>query len=337
MKKSNVKKWVLVLSGFFFFAVLLGCPLFGSAHLSFTSVFQHWPPSPQNQDAQIFFAVRLPRVLLAALAGAAMAASGVVFQAVLRNPLACPFTLGVAGGSSFGAVIALSLGLTTEWFGFSWVTLFALGGALLSVLLVYLLASVIRSYSAVTLLLAGVGINYFFNALVLLFFFLADFTQSYAMMHWMMGSLDVVDWASVGRLAILESGTLLFLFALGRDLNLLAAGEEIARVKGVAAARTIVLSVLAASLLTSAVVAVTGPIAFVGLIVPHIYRIWVGNDHRYLLACGALGGGAFLTLCDTAARSCFGPTEIPVGVLTAILGVPVLLFLLFRRRTYLLN
>ncbi|MGH7739905.1 MAG: FecCD family ABC transporter permease, partial [bacterium] len=197
--------------------------------------------------------------------------------------------------------------------------------------------SVIRSYSAVTLLLAGVGINYFFNALVLLFFFLADFTQSYAMMHWMMGSLDVVDWPSVARLAILECGTFLFLFALGRDLNLLAAGEEIARVKGVAAARVIVLSVLAASLLTSAVVAVTGPIAFVGLIVPHIYRIWVGNDHRYLLACSALGGGAFLTLCDTAARSFFGPTEIPVGVLTAILGVPVLLFLLFRRRTYLLN
>jgi iron complex transport system permease protein len=337
MTKPFSKSGVLILTVLFFLTTLLLCPLWGSAKLSFSQVFQSWPPSPDNQDAQIFFNVRLPRVLLAALTGAAMAASGVVFQAVLRNPLACPFTLGVAGGSSFGAVAALALGLTAEWFGFSWVTLFAFLGALLSVVLVYLLASVIRSYSAVTLLLAGVGINYFFNALVLLFYFLADFTQSYAMMHWLMGSLDVVEWPSVGRLAVLEAAVLLFLFALGRDLNLLAAGEEMAQAKGVPAFRVIVLSVLAASLMTSAVVAVTGPIAFVGLIVPHIFRIWVGNDHRLLLGCGALGGGAFLMLCDTAARSCFGPTEIPVGVLTAILGVPVLLFLLFRRRTYLLN
>ncbi len=337
MKTTALKGGVLFLTALFFLAALLVCPLLGSAKLSFHSVFQSWPPDPYNQDAQIFFAVRLPRVFLAGLTGAAMASAGVVFQAVLRNPLACPFTLGVAGGSSFGAVAALALGLTADWFGFSWVTLFAFAGALLSVALVYLLASVIRSYSAITLLLAGVGINYFFNALVLLFYFLADFTQSYAMMHWLMGSLDVVEWSSVVRLALLEAVILLFLFALGRDLNLLAAGEEMAQVKGVPAFRTIVLSVLAASLLTSSVVAVTGPIAFVGLIVPHIFRIWVGNDHRFLLICSALGGAAFLMLCDTAARSCFGPTEIPVGVLTAILGVPVLLFLLFRKRTYLLN
>ncbi|HVM33628.1 MAG TPA: iron ABC transporter permease [bacterium] len=331
------KSAVLAFAAAFFLGSLLLCPLWGSAQLSFHQVFQNWPPDPDNQDAQIFFAVRLPRVFLAALAGAAMAACGVVFQAVLRNPLACPFTLGVAGGSSFGAVAALALGLTAGWMGLSWVTVFAFLGALLSVALVYALASVIRSYSAVTLLLAGVGINYFFNALVLLFYFLADFTQSYAMMHWLMGSLDVVEWSSVKRLAFLEAGVLLLLFGLGRDLNLLAAGEELAQAKGVPAPRVIVLSVLAASLLTSAVVAIAGPIAFVGLIVPHVFRIWVGNDHRVLLAGSALGGAAFLMICDTVARSCFGPTEIPVGVLTAILGVPVLLFLLFRRRTYLLN
>jgi len=269
---------------------------------------------------------------LAVLAGAAMACAGVIFQAVLRNPLACPFTLGVAGGSSFGAVAAVALGLTATIGGFSLVTLFAFLGALLSVLMVYSLASIIRSYSASTLLLAGIGINYFFNALVLLFYFLADFTQSYAMMHWLMGSLDVIEMSSVLRLAGVLIVGFAILFSLGRDLNLLAAGEELARVKGVNAFRVIILAVLAASFMTSAVVAVTGPIAFVGLIVPHIYRLWLGNDHRYLLPCSALGGAAFLMLCDTVARSFFGPTELPVGILTAILGVPVLLWLLFRHR-----
>jgi iron complex transport system permease protein len=129
----------------------------------------------------------------------------------------------------------------------------------------------------------------------------------------------------------------LVLIALARELNLLSAGEELARTKGVATSRVILVSVVAASLMTSLVVALTGPIAFVGLIIPHIYRLWIGNDHRFLLPLSALGGAAFLMLCDTAARSFFGPTELPVGVLTALLGVPVLLWLLFRRRTYLGN
>jgi iron complex transport system permease protein len=332
MNQPVLKNSVLFFSVFFFALVLLGCPLLGSTHISFHQVFQAWPPAADNQDAQIFFNVRLPRNLLAALTGAAMAVAGVVFQAVLRNPLACPFTLGVAGGSSFGAVAAIALGLTATIAGFSLVTLFAFLGALLSVFLVYSLASIIRSYSASTLLLAGIGINYFFNALVLLFYFLADFTQSYAMMHWLMGSLDVIEMSSVLRLAGVLLVGFAVLFSLGRDLNLLAAGEELARVKGVNAFRVIIISVLSASFMTSAVVAVTGPIAFVGLIVPHIYRLWLGNDHRYLLPCSALGGAAFLMLCDTAARSFFGPTELPVGILTAILGVPVLLWLLFRHR-----
>ena len=279
--------------------------------------------------------MRLPRNLLAALAGAAMACAGIVFQAVLRNPLACPFTLGVAGGSSFGAVIAILLGLTTTIGGFSFITLFSFLGALLSLFLVYSLANLIRSYSAITLLLAGVAINYFFNALVLLAYYIADFTQAYAMIHWMIGSLDVVEIATVGKLGLGIGLGFLILLALARELNLLSAGEELAKVKGVSTSRMILVSVLVASLMTSAVVALTGPIAFVGLIIPHIYRLWIGNDHRLLLPCSILGGAAFLMLCDTVARSFFGPTEVPVGVLTALLGVPVLLWLLFRRRTYL--
>ena len=333
MNRAGTKTTVLIITIIMFLVVLIGCPFVGPTTISFQKVFQSLTPSVDNQDAQIFFSVRLSRVLLAVLAGATMACAGVIFQAVLRNPLACPFTLGVAGGSSFGAVVAILLGFDISVGGFSTVTLFAFAGALLSIGLVYALASILRSYAAVTLLLAGIAISYFFNALVLLSYYVADFTQAYSMMHWLIGSLDVIDFGSIEKLSVLMGIGFLILLSFSRELNLLSAGEELAKAKGVSTVWVIVISIMTASLMTSAVVALTGPIAFVGLIIPHIYRIWIGNDHRFLLPCSALGGAAFLTLCDTVARSFFGPTEVPVGVFTALIGVPVLLWLLFHRRT----
>lgn len=332
MTSAKTKTLVLCLTTFFCLVVVLSCPLLGPTTIDYRKVFGFLVALPGGQDAQIFFSVRLPRNFLAALAGAAMACAGVVFQAVLRNPLACPFTLGVAGGSSFGAVLAILLGLGTLSFGFPAVTFFSFLGALLSIGMVYALASMLRSFSAVTLLLAGIAISYFFNALVLLAYYIADFTQAYSMMHWLIGSLDVVDMLSVEKLAILIFLGGLLLFSFARELNLLSAGDELARTKGVSTIWVIGLTVTTASLMTSAVVAFTGPIAFVGLIVPHIYRIWIGNDHRFLLPASALGGAAFLTVCDTVVRSFFGPTEVPVGVFTSLLGVPMLLWLLFHRR-----
>ncbi len=334
MISSQQRSTVLFLLSISFLLALTGCPLLGSTSISFSKVFQAWPPAPDNQDAQIFFQVRLARNLLAALTGASMAVTGVVFQAILRNSLACPFTLGIAGGCSFGAVAAIGLGFTIGWGGISMVTLFAFLGAMVSIGLVYSLASLIRSFSATTLLLAGVGINYFFSALVLLFYFMADFSQSFAMMHWLMGSLDVVEITTVGGVALVFIIVFVALFSLSRELNLLSAGEELARVKGVPTVQVVLIAVFAASFLTSTVVALTGPIAFVGLIVPHICRLLIGNDHRGLLIGSALAGATFLMLCDTLCRSLFGPTELPVGVLTALVGVPVLLVLLFKRRTY---
>lgn len=332
MSSTRVKTAVLLLTLALFAVIVLGCPFLGPTTIDFRKVFSSLDPSLGNQDAQIFFTVRLPRNFLAALTGAAMACAGVVFQAVLRNPLACPFTLGVAGGSSFGAVLAILLGIGSLSGGFSAVTLFSFLGALISIGMVYALASMLRSFTAVTLLLAGIAISYFFNALVLLAYYIADFTQAYSMMHWLIGSLDVVDMLSVKKLAILILLGTAFLLSFSRELNLISAGDELARTKGVSTVWVIGLTVTAASLMTSAVVALTGPIAFVGLIVPHVYRIWIGNDHRFLLPASALGGAAFLTLCDTVARSFFGPTEVPVGVFTSLLGVPMLLWLLFHRR-----
>jgi len=313
-----------------FLGVLFLCPLLGPTQLSFDRVFFPTEGGGSDQDARIFFSVRLPRHLLAGLAGSAMACAGMVFQAVLRNPLACPFTLGVAGGSSFGAVVAILLGLSSATWGFSWLTFFSFLGALLSLLMVYSLSLAFRSFSAITLLLGGIAISYFFNALVLLAYYLADFTQAYSMIHWMIGSLDVVEMGSVRALGLGSFVGFLLLWVQARDLNVLCAGEELAKTKGVATGRVATLCIGTASLMTSAVVALTGPIAFVGLIVPHIFRLLMGNDHRFLIPAGALGGGAFLMACDTVARTCFGPSELPVGVLTALLGVPTLLWLLLR-------
>ncbi len=336
MSITTTKTFVLLITLLVFILVLFGCPFIGPTTLSYGKVFHAWPPVMDNPDTQIFFSVRLPRNCLAALAGAAMACAGIIFQAVLRNPLACPFTLGVAGGSSFGAVIAILLGLTTAVHGFSWITLFSFLGALFFPFPGLFLGQPAEvSFSAITILLAGVATNYFFNALVLLAHYIADFTQAYAMIHWMIGSLDVIDLATVERLSLGIVAGFMVLIALARELNLLSAGEELAKVKGVATSRVILISILVASLMTSSVVALTGPIAFMGLIIPHVFRLWIGNDHRFLLPCSTLGGAAFLMLCDTAARSFFGPSEVPVGVLTALLGVPVLLWLLFRRKAYL--
>jgi iron complex transport system permease protein len=326
-RKVLVLGWTVLL----FLVVLVACPFLGPTQLSYDKVFGSLGTGIEDQDARIFFTVRLPRSLLAALAGAAMACAGTVFQAVLRNPLACPFTLGVAGGSSFGAVMAILLGFSATAWGPSWVTLFSFLGALLSLWLVHILSLVLRSHSAVTLLLGGIAVSYFFNALVLLSYYVADLTQSYAMIHWMIGSLDVIEMGPVRRLAWGVGAGCLLLLLHARDLNLLSAGEELARTKGVPTSRVMALSIGVASLMTSAVVALTGPIAFVGLIVPHIYRLLLGQDHRFLIPAAALGGAAFLMACDTVARTAFGPTELPVGILTALLGVPMLLWLLLRR------
>ncbi len=332
---------MLFLTLILFILVLFGCPFIGPTALSYGKVFHAWPPVMDNPDSQIFFSVRLPRNLLAALAGAAMACAGIIFQAVLRNPLACPFTLGVAGGSSFGAVIAILLGLTTTVYGISTGSpSFLLWAPSFPFSWVYSLATLLRSFSAITILfLAGSRHQLFlqrFGAAGLLHRRLHP--SPIPLIHWMMGCLDVVDLMTVEKLSLGIMAGFMVLFFFARELNLLSAGEELAKVKGVATSRVILVSILVASLMTSAVVDLTGPIAFVGLIIPHIFRLWIGNDHRFLLPCSTLGKELlFSSLCDTVARSFFGPTEVPVGVLTALLGVPVLLWLLFRRKAYCLQ
>lgn len=284
---------------------------------------------------QILVYARLPRIALAVLTGASLSLAGVAFQALLRNPLATPYTLGISSGSSFGAVLAIVglqwLGLET--FASASVPLMAFVGAGAAVGISYLIAR--RRGPALptsTLLLGGVCIAFFFGAMTLFVHYVADLGQSYLMMRWMMGSLDVGEFASLGPvvpMVLLGTGLLL---AISRHLNLLAGGETVALSRGVDVRRVQQLAYFGASLITAAVVGVAGPIGFVGLVVPHCVRLIVGPDHRVLMPSALLAGAAFLVLCDLVGRTLIAPTEIPVGVITAMTGGPFLVWLL-RRHT----
>lgn len=307
-------------------------PLIGSTPISFTRVLDRSIPFGQNVDAQIFFVARLPRVLAGALVGAALAAAGVVFQAMLRNPLATPFTLGVSAGASLGAMLAIIFGAAAIAGPLAAVPLASLAGASIAAYIVYRLATLQgRAMSTTVLLLAGVTLNSFFSALIMFVQYLADFTQVYRAVRWLMGDLDVGGFQPI--LAVLPLVLLAFaMFAvLASSLNLLSVGEDAAAARGVDVGRTQRLAFVSASLATSAAVALAGPIGFVGIVVPHLVRLMVGVDHRIVLPAAALFGAAFLVVCDLGARTLLAPIEVPVGVVTAMLGGPFFLWLLVRR------
>jgi iron complex transport system permease protein len=307
-------------------------PLVGTSQISLSRAFDRSIPFDQNVDAQIFFIARLPRVLAGALAGATLAAAGVVFQAMLRNPLATPFTLGVSAGASLGAMLATVFGASLALGPLSPVPLASLAGAAVASAIVYWLATPYRRpMSTSVLLLAGVTLNSFFSALIMFVQYMADFAQVARAIRWVMGDLDVGGFQPI--LAVLPLVAIAFaLFALlPASLNLLSVGSDAAAARGVDVARAQRLAFVSASLATAAAVSLAGPIGFIGIVVPHLVRLLVGVDHRIVLPASALFGAAFLVLCDLAARTLMAPVEIPVGVITAILGGPFFLWLLVRQ------
>jgi iron complex transport system permease protein len=274
--------------------------------------------------------LRFPRAVQAALVGAALAASGATFQALVRNPLAEPYILGVSGGAAVGAVLALALGLH----GSAWaVPLAAFAGAVFAIVLVFRIAlSVGRILDTRVLLLAGVVVASFFNACVLLTLTFADMETFRSAIFWMMGSFSGATWGETTVLAAYLAPALLLLFALARPLNLMAIGEDTAAHLGTSVEKIKLLAYGTASFLAAAAVAVSGVIGFVGLVVPHVVRLLWGSDHRFLIPASALLGATFLSVADTVSRVALAPNELPVGVVTAFIGVPFFIWLL-RRRT----
>ena len=258
--------------------------------------------------------------------------AGVLFQAILRNSLADPFTLGISAGSSFGAVVAIWLGLETVVWGIPVVSVAAFAGAFLTIFLVFFIARAGQALPTLTLLLAGVTLNFLFGAVIMFIHYAANFSQGYLMSRWMMGAVDSADMATVARSAPFVLICLLGLVWMSGQLNPLSAGEEWAASRGINVHRVKNLAYFIGSVLTASVTAFSGPIGFVGLIVPHTIRLIFGPDHRTLIPASFFIGSAFLVLCDTASRTLFAPTEIPVGVITAVLGGPFFIVLLKRKR-----
>ncbi len=329
-KRQDGNRLVVCLASFAFLLLALAlCPFVGYADVGIDILWNS--ENYAETDRQIFFLLRLPRVLFAALAGAALSIAGVVYQATLRNDLAEPFSLGVAGGAALGAVLGMQVSFLSSYAAS--VPLLAFTGSIAAIFIVYTI-SMRRggTLSPETLILAGVALNLFFGAIILVVQYLTDPYQTVQIIRWMMGGIPVVGKAQlfVGIAILLVSW--LTLMTLSKQIDILTLGEFPAFHLGVSVGKLRLITLTIGSVLTAAVVSVAGPIGFVGLIIPHIMRRIGGATHGYLLIAAPLAGGAFLVCCDTLARTLLDGTELPVGILTAALGSPFFIWILWRKK-----
>ncbi|MBE0415522.1 MAG: iron chelate uptake ABC transporter family permease subunit [Dehalococcoidia bacterium] len=292
--------------------------------------------SPAWEDRNheiILFQIRLPRVVAGALVGAALAVAGVLFQGLLRNPMADPYIIGTSAGAAFGATIAMVLPLSVALLGFGLVPIAAFFGALGAVFLVYNLARVGGKTPIVSMLLAGFAVS---AMLIAVMFFMVTLSGRTELIHtvysFLMGSISVSGWNQIAIIAPLIIGGIILARFFAFRLNAFSLGEEGARYLGIDVEREKLLILGLGSLLTAAAVSISGLVGFVGLVVPHAVRLVLGPDHRLLLPAAALAGGAFLVLADLFARTMLSPREIPLGILTALIGAPFFIYLLRRTR-----
>jgi len=276
----------------------------------------------------VIWQLRLPRIVMSLLAGAALAVCGCVFQSIFRNPICDPYILGISSGASLGAAVAIVLGLDTLVFG---ITVPALLTALLTLLLIMGIARLSGRQSTQTLLLTGIAINFFISALITLLMVTCE-QDMQKIFFWTMGSLSSVLWSEVLCLipVLLVSVAILFVYA--KDLNIMQMGTESAQSIGVNTRRTLYVTLIVSSLLIGVVVSFCGVIGFIGLIVPHICRLVFGSDNRKLFTYSLLAGAFFLLVADTLARTLASPSELPVGSITALAGAPYFIYLLLRKK-----
>jgi len=307
------------------------CALIGTQKISLEKVFAGPGDKPgENIDYEIFVGVRLPRVILAALVGAALACSGVVLQAILRNPLADPYILGISSGAGLGVIIAVLSGVSFSFWGGSPIAAFAFTGAIITVWLVWFIGHFTGKSQVTGLLLAGVVINAFFSAVIMFLMSIAKSQELRSTVLWLMGNITEKDFSELRVSAVCILGGIIGLFTISHKLNVLTFGEEEAKALGVDTGQSKVVAFGFAAFITAVAVALSGLIGFVGLIIPHGVRLVFGPDHRQLLPLSAIIGSIFLIIADTIARVIVAPAQLPVGVITAIAGGPFFLILLAR-------
>ena len=297
----------------------------GSAGFGLSALFQSLVGEPENNLLNdIIWRLRLPRVLLAMLLGATLSLGGMVFQALLRNPLAEPYILGISGGSAIGAIIGILLGLAR--FPGVWLTAFL--GSLGTLALLYVMASGRTMLRTNTLLLSGVMVNAFCSAVIMFLVSMAQDSRLHNIIFWLMGDLAAANTADVVALAATVLPCFAVIFARSHAMNLLTMGNDLASSMGINIKATTTLLLVVTSLMVSATVSYCGLVGFVGLVMPHLLRLVLGPDHRILAPASILGGAAFMVLCDTLARILPDQGEMPVGVVTAMIGAPLFVYLL---------
>ena len=341
IKAASKKRtaWIVPALGIVLLISILFASAFGAVSVPITDIIKmaahkfglfNIPVTWRAADETIIFQLRFPRVVGAALVGAGLSSAGVIFQGLLRNPLADPYIIGTSAGAAFGATIAMMLPVSFALLGFGLVSLFAFAGGLTTVLIVYNLARSNGRAPVINMLLAGFIVSALLTAAMTFFISLSERfgLNLHAVYAFITGSVSVTSWEQVGVVGVtVASGTAItFLFA--RHLNAFSLGEEGAAYVGVSVERDKVFLLAAGSLLTAAAVALSGLVGFVGLIVPHAVRLALGPDHRRLAPASALIGAILLVVCDVLARSILAPVEIPVGVITAIIGAPFFIYLL---------
>ncbi len=341
---KKYRRWTAIITGLavaLFFSIALSAVI-GTANISIADIIRmigHKIPvlgdsitaTWKDSSEIIFFRIRLPRILLALLIGAALAVAGVTYQALFKNPMADPYIIGVSSGAAFGANLAILTGLSVSVFGLSTISIYAFIGSLAVTFLVYNIARIGRKIHIETLLLAGIAIGAFLSAMSSFMMYVAG-DKLHQMVYWTMGGLWSSTWDDVAAIVVFIIIGIAIIALKARTLNLLLMGDETAQHLGVEVEREKRILLTASSLITAFAVSVSGLIGFVGLVIPHIMRIVVGPDHRILIPTSALFGAIFLIFADTVARTIFSPTELPVGIITAFFGGPFFAYLLIKRK-----
>jgi len=343
IENKSYYKRVFAIGVFLLIIVIIAATNFGVADISFKQtvliVINKIPilnkfvstEGIKSTSIIILLNLRLPRILLACLVGAALSVVGTSFQGIFKNPMADPFVLGVSSGAALGATVTMVFLKEIHFFGMSMVAFTAFIGAIITTFLVYNIARVGTKVPVATLLLAGIAINYLLSSIIsLLMTFNNDDIEKIVM--WTMGSFSTAGWNEVILLFIIVVPSILFIATYSRDLNIMLLGEDSARSLGIDVNGFKKHIFVISTLMVAAVVSVSGIIGFVGLIIPHAIRMMFGSDNRVVIPFSALGGAIFLIVCDTLARVVVPPSEIPVGIITSIFGVPFFIYLLYRTK-----
>ncbi len=343
LRHGNRLVWVsLLLGGILIFSLLLASA-FGAVTIPLLDILQmtlnkvaifDFPSTWRAVDETIIFQIRLPRVIGSALIGAALATAGVLFQGLLRNPMADPYIIGTSAGAALGATIAMILPINLAFLGFGLVPVAAFIGALTTVTLVYNLARVGGKTPIISMLLAGFVVSSLLAAIIAFMMSISDRLglNLHSVYSFLMGHISVTNWGQIAVIAPLVIGGIIGARFFAYHLNAFSLGEEGAAYLGIEVERDKMLILALGSLLTAAAVSISGLVGFVGLVMPHAVRLSLGPDHRLLLPASALAGAAFVVIADLLARTLLSPIEIPVGVITALIGAPFFLYLLRRSR-----